>query len=124
MGHHVPDPEWSNVDAHGHEHHFEGDELPTLDWVVTDVYWCETCRDEHEEGEWRCRVCGDVVEPRWGWSGEQRFHLPGLAEWILHVNDHEIRLAPEEAAELQSLSAVALQERALRVAAERGVLVW
>lgn len=118
-GHHVPDPEWSHFDSNGHEHRFEASgDLPTLEWVVTYTYWCEMCRDEHEEGEWRCRLCGDTVEPRYGFTGPQTHMVPGLAEAILTVNGREYQLSPE-VQQFNGLSAEALRERALALAHER-----
>lgn len=63
----VPDLDWVYQDERGH-HHFWDDSpghwaLPTLEYVVTTTYYCETCRDTHKEGEYRCRKCGEVVEP-------------------------------------------------------------
>lgn len=68
-----PDPDWSYTDPAGHAHRWvakDGDPLwwsgsvPTVESVVTDSYWCDDCRDYHEESELRCRECGAVVEPR------------------------------------------------------------
>lgn len=115
-GRHVPDPSWSHVDAHGHEHRFAGSDLPTLEWVVTGAYWCEMCWDEHEEGEWRCRQCGDVVEPRYGWSGEETHYVPGLMEAVLTVDGREIPVTVEEARALLELNDEARRERAVAIA--------
>lgn len=84
-GHHVPDRSWTHVDSHGHEHAFFGSDLPTLEWVITRTYWCEECRDEHEEGKWRCRQCGDVVSPVWLHTGPYSFLVPGLREVAIVV---------------------------------------
>ncbi len=69
-----PDPRWVFIDQCGHEHRWVRDtkalgdhfNLPTLDWVVTGtVGYDDGCGmvDFVEEGEYRCRDCGQVVEP-------------------------------------------------------------
>lgn len=56
------DPAWSWVDPNGHEHSVAGPRRLTLvEWVVTDTYWCDLCRDEHQEVELRCSECGVVI---------------------------------------------------------------
>jgi hypothetical protein len=55
-----PDPDWTDTDSHGHTHTRTSN---TWRWVVTDVYWCSDCRDEHEDGEYRCNACGERVIP-------------------------------------------------------------
>ncbi len=90
MGHHVGDPKWVHVDSHGHEHRFDGDELPTLEWVVTGTYWCADCCDEHEEGEWRCRECADVVEPHWNHTGPLTEFISGLRDVTVFTGDTDL----------------------------------
>lgn len=34
-----------------------------MEWVVTGGYWCEQHQEEHEEGEFRCRQCGEPISP-------------------------------------------------------------
>lgn len=65
----VPDPEWVWEDDRGHEHRAERSgegsvTYPTLVWVVTKSWWCEDCRDMHDEGEYRCKLCKQTVKPR------------------------------------------------------------
>lgn len=59
-----PDPDWKYTDAAGHPH-FYGPEggYPTVTWVLDRRYWCEGCRDEHQEGHWECPLCGEHVVP-------------------------------------------------------------
>lgn len=82
-GHHVLDPKWKTTDESGHVH----SSLDLLEWVVTGTYWCDSCHDEHEEGEYRCRLCGEVVEPSYVWTGEESFTVPGLTDVILRMDD-------------------------------------
>ncbi len=119
MGHHVPDPKWSAIDAHGHVHRFEGNVLPSLEWVVTATYWCDTCRDEHEEGEWRCRICAGVVEPHYDFTGPQHLQVPGLAEITLSIDGREYPITPDEAESLRGLDGDALVQAAAKIAAMR-----
>lgn len=60
----VPDHRWTFTDRAGHHHgwHPSGG-YPTLKEVVTETYWCGDCDDEHERTEWRCALCGEVIEP-------------------------------------------------------------
>lgn len=57
-----PDPEWSHVDQQGHEHRWVDGEVPTLESVVVETWWCPDCRAEHVESEMRCKDCGEPVE--------------------------------------------------------------
>lgn len=63
LGGPAPDPDWSFTDAKGHQHRYVEDEWPTLKWVVDRTYWCEDCRDEHQEGHWECAQCGEHIKP-------------------------------------------------------------
>lgn len=72
-----PDPRWTFTDQAGHEHRWveggkeEGQHkgsllLPTLEYVITgESGYDDGCGqvDVIEEGEWRCRECGEVVLP-------------------------------------------------------------
>lgn len=61
----VPDQSWRHVDKKGHGHFWKGKNLPTLEWVVTGATWVgdEYEADEVETGEYRCRICGEVIKP-------------------------------------------------------------
>jgi hypothetical protein len=61
----VDDPDWKFVDKAGHGHFRKKKDLPTLEWVVTGTQWVgdEYGGDEYEVGEYRCKVCAEVVEP-------------------------------------------------------------
>jgi len=73
------DEQWVFTDGAGHVH--RGADLDaSLVWVVVRGYWCDMCRDEHEEGEWRCRLCGVRVEPGVVVHPAQQGYMPGLAE--------------------------------------------
>lgn len=86
-GHHVPDENWRHADSSGHVHAFSNGKLPTLHWVVTGSYWCDTCRDEHEEGEWRCIQCEEAVEADYHFTGLTMFMVPGLASYTVETDD-------------------------------------
>jgi hypothetical protein len=63
-----PDPSWSLTDAAGHLHKPEVRDdrvrsYPTLATVVTDTYWCDDCRDEHDTTMQVCIGCGEVIHP-------------------------------------------------------------
>lgn len=122
-GHHVADPEWSHVDSHGHEHRFVGDDLPTLALVVTDTYWCESCNDEHEETEFRCRQCGDVVEPHWKWTGPETRTIQGLIDARIVTEDGPVEstyvLRGDEWREIAAASTADEIEKAARALVSR-----
>ncbi|MFJ2007031.1 hypothetical protein [Streptomyces chartreusis] len=61
----VPDPCWRLTDEQGHEHHYASgpDRYPTLTAKQGDVYWCEDCRDEHQDSWYVCRTCGERITP-------------------------------------------------------------
>lgn len=58
----VADPNWQTTDTSGHEHYCDNG-YPTLEWAVTETWYCGDCRNEHKSGEYRCRHCGEVVMP-------------------------------------------------------------
>lgn len=61
----VPDPDWRYVDKAGHGHFWKKTALPTLKWVVTGKTWIgdEYGGEEIELGEFRCKLCDEVIEP-------------------------------------------------------------
>jgi hypothetical protein len=63
-----PDPNWRAADSNGHEHAATTTgsgrvTYPTLEAVVGEPYWCEDCRDEHQDTWYECRICREKVEP-------------------------------------------------------------
>lgn len=99
---HEPDEKWSYRDAAGHVHRFEGSELPTLEWVVTDTYWCAECRDDHEEGEYRCKVCAQPVNPRYRTVGPTTKAIPGRTRIVLEPRDSpNFEISSEELEEIK-----------------------
>jgi hypothetical protein len=87
MTNRVPDRKWRYTDPAGHVHKFSGEDLPTLEWVVTGTYYCEDCRDTHDEGEWRCVECAAVVEPHYRELGETVTSVPGMTTYTLRLRD-------------------------------------
>lgn len=76
------DPEWTWTDPAGHKHDAS---LKKTVWKVVRVYWCETCRDEHEESDLVCRYCGAKVEPDRVPDYDQPDRIPGLTTATLEV---------------------------------------
>ncbi len=89
----TPDKDWRHIDTNGHMHAWVGNEIPTLEWVVTGTEWVgdEYDSSEIETGEYRCKACGDVVEAK-----TIRTFLPqtayGLATITVSVNDEHFAL--------------------------------
>lgn len=90
-----PDKSWRYTDAAGHEHRW-ADDWPTLEWFITERYWCEECGDEHTEGEWICPLCEEVIAPGMLPPSIFREYMPGLVRFYL--GDEEI--SPERFAQL------------------------
>lgn len=92
LGGPAPDPEWKAVDLAGHEHQYvAGAQLgephwPTLEWVVDETYWCDTCRDEHDKGHWECKQCGETVEPGMVMEGPKTITKPGRTTYKINGN--------------------------------------
>jgi len=99
------DPEWRATDSNGHEHYMQDGGYPTLEWVVTGGYWCEMHNEEHEEGEWRCRQCGEAVSPGMRPPDPWPKQIPGMRRYF--INDE-----PVAEAEFQQAVAKAQRESA------------
>lgn len=69
-----PDPDWTFVDAAGHEHRWRGEAVPTVEHVVTGMEWSEDLQEFEEVFELRCRRCGEAVEPRWRTCQREESH--------------------------------------------------
>lgn len=81
------DKAWRATDSNGHEHYWQ-DGYPTLEWVVTGGYWCEMHNEDHEEGEWRCRECGEHVPPGMKHPGPRVITVPTMRRYF--VDDREV----------------------------------
>jgi len=84
------DPDWTYTDKAGHKHYAYPEEpgkprWPTLKNVVDRTYWCEECRDEHEESHYECSICGEVIEPGMIHKGPETKTLQGPT--TLLIND-------------------------------------
>lgn len=90
------DQDWRYVDKEGHGHFWEGSELPTLEWIVTGTRWVGDEYDASEvvEGEYRCPLCREVVEPGWKLSYGPR-HVPGPTTVTITIEDEKFYLRPE-----------------------------
>ena len=111
VGERVADPRWKHTDTNGHVHAFAGEELPSLEWVVTGTEWVgdEFDSSEIEVGEYRCRVCGEMVKPRWNRDYSPRF-IPGLLDAKVSTDDGRVYLLRSD--EIETLSAAADKEAA------------
>ncbi len=59
-----PDPEWSFTDAAGHFHAYDKDgHVPPIEPVIIESYYCEDCRDEHDEYQRQCLLCHEHIKP-------------------------------------------------------------
>jgi hypothetical protein len=94
----VPDEKWRLLDKQGHGHFWAkgGKELPTLEWIVTgtEVYGDEYESYEVEVGEYRCKLCAEVIEP--GHRMETPKPILGPTTVTLEVNGETFRLTEEE----------------------------
>jgi len=96
----VPDEKWRFVDANGHGHFWEGKNLPTLEWVVTGTRWVgdEYETTEYEVGEYRCRLCAEVVEPKKRVEYGPKF-ISGMATFTVTINDERFVLSEDQYAD-------------------------
>lgn len=79
------DPDWRFVDAAGHVHTYRSRRWK---WVVTSVCGCSICWDDgepYEYGEYRCTVCGALVEPRRRPVRNPVREVPGLWRGTLKI---------------------------------------
>jgi len=80
-----PDKSWEYTDKQGHEHFYDGYPVPypTLVDVPDGVYYCQDCRDEHDESHTECRICGEHITP--GMTGGDMFrqYIPGRRQFML-----------------------------------------
>lgn len=84
------DPAWSWTDPAGHRH---DPALRGARWVVLYTYWCHDCRDEHDEMQLQCRLCGAEVKPRRVPDYAQPTEIPGLLEARLELRRPSSRMA-------------------------------
>lgn len=96
------DPEWAFTDAAGHEHDAS---LASLRWVVTETWWCEECRDEHEVGEYRCVLCDEKITPRTRHVHDEPFSRPGRESTYAVIGGNQYHLTPEQVAAYQESGA-------------------
>jgi hypothetical protein len=94
----VPDQKWRHVDGHGHGHFWDGDVLPTLEWVVTGTEWLED-GDEVEVGEHRCAICAEVVEPGMATKNVRSNIIYGPRTFLVSFENEHFRLSEAEYAE-------------------------
>lgn len=94
------DPDWCATDSNGHEHYMQDGKYPTLEWVVTGTYWCEMHNEDHKEGEWRCRECGEHVSPGMRPPGPGSKRVPTMRHYFINdepVSEETFRKAIAEA---------------------------
>lgn len=81
------DPSWQFVDGEGHGHFVgkaKSETLPTLEWVS---FPCSMGHGDDctSEGEWRCRLCGEVIDP--GTRPARPVTITGPREYTLTLED-------------------------------------
>lgn len=77
------DPNWRETDSNGHEHRYEDGDYPTLRWAEDEPYWCEQHQEEHEQGHWECRVCGEEVSPGMRMPSPVPKKIPGMRSYFI-----------------------------------------
>lgn len=78
------DPDWRFTDTAGHAHSRESGKFPSLGWIVDRIYWCETCREDHNEGHYECKWCGEEIEPGTRTRPGLNETRPGLATYRIN----------------------------------------
>jgi hypothetical protein len=100
LGTRKPDKAWKHIDSQGHAHAWFDDELPTVEEVVIGKEWYGEGADAYEVDvtEYRCRVCAEVVKPKYVVTHEPSY-IKGPPEYTLvlraNMYDSEWRI-PEE----------------------------
>ena len=89
MGSTKPNPKWKYTDEAGHAHYFNvaGNGYPTLVLKADESWWCDDCRELHEEWHWQCSKCHEKIEPSTVPDSEPQY-IPGPATYYL--NDKRI----------------------------------
>jgi hypothetical protein len=88
-----PDPGWIFTDAAGHFHAFAEDgDLPTLKSVTINVPCAGGCGEVedgdcggYDDSEYRCRLCAEVVTPKYDITYPPPKRAPGLKRWTAEV---------------------------------------
>lgn len=109
------DDTWRYTDRAGHEHTWDENAYPTLTWVVDSTYWCADCSDEHEDGHYECRLCGERITPGTTFDAARRF-IPGPRSATLTAADG--RVVPLNEADLAALGALKDTPEALQAAVD------
>lgn len=96
------DKNWQYTDKQGHTHFYsEGENLPTLRWK-SDLYGCDDCGDEHDDGYWECPNCGEEIKPGTRPVPPGRKFIYGPVSYYLNNEEigreefDELRKAPRE----------------------------
>jgi len=79
------DANWRYTDTRGHHHYCDydaPDHYPTLREVTDQTWWCDDCRDEHEDTHLECRQCGEHITP--GMTGPGTKLIPGRVEYTFN----------------------------------------
>lgn len=107
----VPDEKWNFVDKAGHGHFWKGKKIPTCKLVVTGSVWVgdEFEAEEIEVKEWKCKICGEIVEPGYRYESSPT-HVPGLTWVALTIDDESFVLTPDEYAASVDVWREALRE--------------
>ncbi len=77
------DKDWVHIDHQRHEHRWLDDGYPTLVGVTDRIYWCEDCRDEHEDTHLECAICGEHIVPGTVGPSPFREYMPGPTSYYL-----------------------------------------
>lgn len=82
----VPDPAWvMTTCACGREHRWVDRQVTHAREVATRTYWCDTCRDEHTDYEWRCDMADVEIAPGVVDTGPQTANMVKAMEHSAHV---------------------------------------
>ncbi len=101
-----PDKNWNYIDLNDHAHVWRGEELPTLYEKVTGTTWVgdEYDGQEIELTEMRCKVCDEVVVPKYT-VDYSPIHVAGPPEYTLVIHpslehEREFRIPDEDVSAL------------------------
>ena len=77
---------WCYSDKAGHEHRWDGEQLPTLRWVVDEPEGIDSEGEEWpEQGHWECALCDERVEPGYvvEYPAGSVVQIPGMQHYFI-----------------------------------------
>jgi hypothetical protein len=109
-----PDRAWVSVDAMGHVHHYNQDDIvPTLTRVV-DSEGCDEAGESYSLSHYECAQCGERIEPG--------VKATTNTQWIRGFAKTTIDITTRDPVAIAEMIEAHLEQKALRVAATESIV--